>query len=386
MDGGESRLEGSLLGPRDWGHPDGGTGHINGLDPKSMFGQTIMLPSEIANEGMEFELVGGRFLRLKSLHLKINDTRAEHYLEKFVGQYLISVTNSRGLRGFVRGMSFEDILEAVKVEPSSSGSRQVATSMHSSHIRLFFVRRPDVVFNNPVVAAELGLTEIVQFLIQEKRLDVNGSWVGIGASFPGNSLLFTSLLASTDISILRYLVTVPGANFDIRTKDEALIHRIVGLCGKPKLDRLEVLLRHGTVDVNARTTRGRTALHVACEKRHVDAEVVRLLLQYGANIHSRSADVLGAPVGAWNRETPVETLSSMYLYGRKIEENRSKKIHLLVKASGAKSSGELGRMFPLLGRAWAYDSAQVLWSIYLEQSAANGERAALRRSKRRAAS
>ena len=347
---------------------------------KEWFGQSIALTAAHAKEVLEFELVGGRFLRLKSV------TSRNPLAGPLVGQYLISVTNWRGQFGSIRGMSFEDILEEFKVESSSSGSRQVATSRRSSRLRLVFVRRPDVVFSNPVIAAELGLTEIVKFLIEEKGLDVNGSWIGIGISFPGNTLLLTSLLASTDISVLRYLLTVPGADFDFRIKEGALIHRVIGenLRGKLTLDRLEALLGHGTVDINARTTRGWTALHIACEKSWIDAEVVYLLLQYGANIHSRPTDV-----GGWTRETPIETLSSIVVqcvYAHKKDENRSKKIHLLVKASGAKSSGELGRMFPLLGRASAYDSAQALWSFYLEQSAANGERAPLRRSKRRVVS
>ena len=247
---------------------------------KGCFGQSIVLKTAHAKEGLEFELVGGRFLRLKSITSRIpllvvglKSIARHHYLEMHVGQYLISVNNCRGKFGSIRGMSFEDILEEFKVEPSSSRSCQVATSMRSSRLRLFFVRRPDVVFSNPVLAAELGLTEIVKY-----------------------------------------------------------------------------------------------------------AEVVHLLLQYGAKIHSRPTDV-----GGWTRETPIETLSSLVVqcvYAHKKDENRSKKIHLLVKASGAKSSGELGRMFPLLGRASAYASAQVLWSFYLEQSAANGERAPLRRSKR----
>ena len=257
-------MEGSLLGPRE---------------KKECFGQNIVLKTAHAKEGLEFELFGGRFLRLKSITSRIflvgfKSIARHHYLETHVGQYLISVNNCRGKFGSIRGMSFEDILEEFKVEPSSSRSCQVATSMRSSRLRLFFVRRPDVVFRrNPVLATELGLTEIVKH-----------------------------------------------------------------------------------------------------------AEVVHLLLQYGANINSRPTDV-----GGWTRETPIETLSSIVVqcvYAHKKDENRSKKTHLLVKASGAKSSGELGRMFPLLGRASAYDSAQALWSFYLEQSAANGERAPLRRSKR----
>jgi len=153
--------------------------------------------------------------------------------------------------------------------------------------------------------------------------------------------------------------------------------------GKLELDRLEALLGHDTVDVNARTTHGWTALHLACASSHVDAKVVRVLLQYGANIHSRTTDV-----GGWSRVSPIEALSALSagaLVGHTVDENRSKKIHLLVKASGAKNAGELGRMFPLLGR-FSYGSAQTVWSIYLEQAAANGERAALRRSKRSVAS
>ena len=207
--------------PATGGHPDGGTGHISGLDAKFKFGLPIMLAPDIAKEAMEFELVGGRFLRLKSLRkpllVRVGETEEhQNYLEMLVGQYLIGVDNCRGQFCSIRGMSFEDILEEFKVEPSSGESRQVATSMRSSRIRLFFVRRPDVIFANPVLAAELGLTEIVRFLIEEKGLNVNGSWGGIGIGSPRNTLLLTSLLASTDIRVFRYLLTVPGADFGFR--------------------------------------------------------------------------------------------------------------------------------------------------------------------------
>ena len=114
---------------------------------KECFGQSIVLKTAHAKEGLEFELVEGRFLRLKSITSRIplvglKSIARHHYLETHVGQYLISVNNCRGKFGSIRGMSFEDILEEFKVEPSSSRSCQVATSMRSSRLRLFFCKTP----------------------------------------------------------------------------------------------------------------------------------------------------------------------------------------------------------------------------------------------------
>ena len=93
------------------------------------------------------------------------------------------------------------------------------------------------------------------------------------------------------------------------------------------LDRLEAVLGHETVDINARQSETDfTALHLLCinEHRIGDVNKMCLLLKHGADIHCRASEEIGG-------ETPLE-----FLYTFESERNKywKQKLDLLTIASG----------------------------------------------------
>ena len=281
---------------------------------------------------LTFELVGGRFLRLKSVFEPANDKRLLEFIGGYehiccdillesIGCFVISVRNGKTTCFANRGESLEYILERLKVE--------------SGFVSLEFMRHPDVLFCNPALAAEYGLVEVVQFLIEEKDLNVNGSYDSLHMSCQPHTLPLTASLFSPDISVLKYLLTVPGADFGVRYGDHPVRRYLAGgtllhwLINKSELDlgRLEAVLGHKTVDINARLpTMNITALHLLCMGGHHSGgvEKMRLLLKHGANIHCRASEETG---GA----TPLDLLHRFKSESNKIWEQ---KVKLLTQASG----------------------------------------------------
>jgi len=253
------------------------------------------LPRFTAEKMFQFELVGDRFLRLKSVHEDVDDSDDEDFYDSesehfgdLIGHYLIMVGNDRGATRFaMHGHSYEDMLEELW-EPDDEGD--------NPPLQLLFLRHPDVIFGNPVFAAELGLDEVVQFLVEEKGLDVNGSWNGLYIHDKSHSLPVTACCLSPDISVLKYLLSVPGANFGFKLDrwpgifpmpNETPIHWLSRAPGR--VDYLNALLGHETVDITALD-----ALDFLCFSDDAEAlDKMRLLLKHGASdMHCRRVDWL----------------------------------------------------------------------------------------------
>mmetsp|Transcript_5654 Transcript_5654/g.10214 ORF Transcript_5654/g.10214 Transcript_5654/m.10214 type:complete len:176 (+) Transcript_5654:334-861(+) len=67
----------------------------------------------------------------------------------------------------------------------------------------------DLVFNNPAVATEIGLLEVLRFLVEEKHINVNRSdWAAFATLGGGNQHLYELALLRGDIALLQYVLSV----------------------------------------------------------------------------------------------------------------------------------------------------------------------------------
>ena len=271
----------------------------------------LLFPHHIAGEGLKFDIVAGRFLKLKSVDERFYDTASDEHkmrIADLIGHYLISIGNSRGVMRFaMHGDSFEDLLEELKVEPSATEELDDEGFTESSYLKLKSLRHPDAIFGNPVFATELGLAEVVQFLIEEKGLDVNGSWNGLYVWNQPHSLPLTACGLSPDISVLNYLLNVPGANFGFRLASwpgsthldgGTLVHWLITQSDteRHQMERIEAVLGHRTVDINAQLPSNNiTTLHLLCMGNHTigDIDKMHLLLNHGADIYSATSEESG---------------------------------------------------------------------------------------------
>lgn len=170
----------------------------------------------------------------------------------------------------------------------------------------------DVIFANPLVAAELGLVEVLRFLVEQKGLGAevahSNIWDGVRQpSRPVRSqfvrdhgtyhlpLLVNTFLYAPDDSTFDYLASLvdisapmPPHRLMVRSF-MYLLHFVSEVGVVPRNNRIEHLLGHPNVDINAQDGVGNTALHslfLGNERRtrgHV--ELLSILLESGADLN-----------------------------------------------------------------------------------------------------
>jgi hypothetical protein len=317
-------------------------------------GHRLMFQRDDAKEAFEFELVGGRFLRLKSIGEPLigeNHTEDQRRrVNELVNYYLVRVGNSCGTHKFLaHGETFEDILEDLRVDRDETEGDDDGSG---DAIKMQLLKHPYAIFSNPAIATELGLIDVVRFLIEEKGLSVNGTWDGLAIWNQPNTLPITSLLFCHNTSIFKYILTVPNVDLGMQIErcpglplldGSRLIHWFLR-SHRYNAELLKTLLSHETVDVNACIpARGMTALHLACSVPGVfqseDVEKIRILLENGADPLLRSSEESGSLA-------PLETLFFVSTDDR--NGHWDDIFDLLMEASGVKTTDDLVEMYPFV--------------------------------------
>mmetsp|Transcript_35978 Transcript_35978/g.73032 ORF Transcript_35978/g.73032 Transcript_35978/m.73032 type:complete len:381 (-) Transcript_35978:1829-2971(-) len=175
----------------------------------------------------------------------------------------------------------------------------------------------NLVFNNPAVAIEIGLLEVLRFHVEEKGVDVNRRfWNGFNSDDRDmrNDLLIRLALFRGDIDILDFLLSVDGFDFTSmnEVENDEQEHDLIVNCFAYRLSRVnercfEAFIRHPKVNVDALDRQGRTPLCIALGLLHrftsrdddlfapTSAETnglagrILVLLEVGANPHALDA-------------------------------------------------------------------------------------------------
>mmetsp|Transcript_20776 Transcript_20776/g.42405 ORF Transcript_20776/g.42405 Transcript_20776/m.42405 type:complete len:374 (-) Transcript_20776:212-1333(-) len=117
----------------------------------------------------------------------------------------------------------------------------------------------NLVFNNPAVAVEVGLLDVIRFHVEEKGADLNRSvWNSFRTeNFYGNDSLIEIALVRGDVNILEFLLSVNTCIHDLQRNTFALI-RFASVHSNEEC--FEAFIRHPRVNVNAVDNDGYTPL------------------------------------------------------------------------------------------------------------------------------
>eukprot|EP00562_Extubocellulus_spinifer_P028522 CAMPEP_0178640406 /NCGR_PEP_ID=MMETSP0698-20121128/16002_1 /TAXON_ID=265572 /ORGANISM="Extubocellulus spinifer, Strain CCMP396" /LENGTH=471 /DNA_ID=CAMNT_0020280849 /DNA_START=54 /DNA_END=1469 /DNA_ORIENTATION=- len=185
---------------------------------------------------------------------------------------LIAIGTTKVLRGTPEGQ-VRSLLETV--EPDKAGN-----------IVLSFIQLQDYVFVSPVCAIQLGLTNVLRYLVEKDLIAVNDSYA-TGSDQASWPLLLYAVTYFDDVcqGPFHYLLSCEGV--DINAEAEPLTGRtctIIHFCAcvpSIPVSALKILLRHPNIDVNLQNSDGDTALHYACKV--LDRAKAKALLESGAN-------------------------------------------------------------------------------------------------------
>eukprot|EP00562_Extubocellulus_spinifer_P018187 CAMPEP_0178589008 /NCGR_PEP_ID=MMETSP0697-20121206/27369_1 /TAXON_ID=265572 /ORGANISM="Extubocellulus spinifer, Strain CCMP396" /LENGTH=362 /DNA_ID=CAMNT_0020225459 /DNA_START=16 /DNA_END=1104 /DNA_ORIENTATION=- len=148
----------------------------------------------------------------------------------------------------------------------------------------------NLVFNNPAVAIEVGLLEVLRFLVEERNIDVNRRlWSSYNTKLGINVPLIRLALVCGDKDILEYLLSVDG--FDLTNHDEWAIDVVKFSASKHVNEEcFKAFIQHPKVNVNATGQFGETALWHLLENAGqwngclgLRAQRIVALLEAGAN-------------------------------------------------------------------------------------------------------
>mmetsp|Transcript_17983 Transcript_17983/g.39909 ORF Transcript_17983/g.39909 Transcript_17983/m.39909 type:complete len:387 (+) Transcript_17983:149-1309(+) len=149
----------------------------------------------------------------------------------------------------------------------NTGWRARCTDEHMERYRGAPLRvEANLVFNNPAVAIEIGLLEVLRFHVEEKGVDVNRRfWNGFNSDnvHLSNDLLIKLALFRGDIDILDFLLSVDGFGFTSmnevtmsEVENDEQEHDLIVNCFAYRLSRVnercfEAFIRHPKVNVEA---------------------------------------------------------------------------------------------------------------------------------------
>mmetsp|Transcript_27578 Transcript_27578/g.59924 ORF Transcript_27578/g.59924 Transcript_27578/m.59924 type:complete len:408 (-) Transcript_27578:108-1331(-) len=164
----------------------------------------------------------------------------------------------------VSGLDFEDVTRLLYEGHSTPTKLRLMTS-GAAHI-----------FLNPAVAIDLGLTEVLRYLIEDVEIDVNTQSYG-GVVFNHRMPPIAHALVHPDPSAFQYLTSVSGLDanpvllsFTGYERAFTLLHQLA--FGDCLLDvtRIVTLLNRDEVDVDALHGRGHTPLHCIIARTGAD--------------------------------------------------------------------------------------------------------------------
>lgn len=120
--------------------------------------------------------------------------------------------------------------------------------------RLLHLLHPFVAFNNPFVAIQLGLVEVLKFLVEEKGIDVNSyAWTSYTSRGRAYHLVATAM-HDDDMEAFRYLLSLDNIDLDstiFEDKREKLIRLALHPACPAGPEFLETFVQHPSIDVNA---------------------------------------------------------------------------------------------------------------------------------------
>lgn len=111
----------------------------------------------------------------------------------------------------------------------------------------------DMVFNNPAVAVELGLLEVLKVHVEEFGTDISSQeWTGLLTNYPGDNYglsLMHLALVTDDQDLLEYVLDAPTFNFSIEIGRFEWFYDVLKP-GAISLESVEKLFAHEDVRVN----------------------------------------------------------------------------------------------------------------------------------------
>lgn len=110
-----------------------------------------------------------------------------------------------------------------EIKPSSFlGVERAMKELSPDNLPFVSVKDPKAIFNNPRIAAELGLTEILRYLVEEKNVDptVTTSWPGTNLDWRQNtwgnmSPVQSAFLESVDSEAFKYLSSLEDIDINV---------------------------------------------------------------------------------------------------------------------------------------------------------------------------
>ena len=181
----------------------------------------------------------------------------------------------------IPGSSFGDIL------------RRASASTGDDMVRLYVTVPVEYIFTSPVIATLLGLVEVVKTLFDKGFLGVHDFLPFRRNRNEHNfALIWLCLIKSTNISVLRYLLSRddfdPNAPWNRDNPHDKPVH-LAARAENADPEALKMILDHPNCsadDVAENGTNGRSPLHYLCrrtnDRKHAVAKM-KILLAAGAN-------------------------------------------------------------------------------------------------------
>ena len=179
-------------------------------------------------------------------------------------------------------------------------------------------------FMDIIKSVERGILPIIQYLIEDKKMDVNTTSIIDNGHFEVSVCPLSIALQVPDVSVLKYLLQVPNINVNAAfqtTFRNSVLHYAAG---DPTIsyEHFLLLLSHANIQVNIRDTMGKTPLHYCCWLLPPDYErKVQSLIKCGSNVNAIGFD----------QQDPLQVVTSAGLRKRKNVDG----VEYLLREAGA---------------------------------------------------